>query len=493
MAIFAAKSLAGPAESALYRRLLAATLLLAAAAFYWGLGDIALMSFNEARRAIPEHDMFMSGDWLLPRLNGELYLTKPPLLYWLAAGAARLVGGVDEWAVRLPSALAATATLVFVYRYALRVFGAWPALFSVQILIANAGFAMFARRAEIEMLLTALCSAALLAALNYTHGNGGRGWLRLSYFLLGLAVLTKGPLALLFVTLPLLADALYRRQPRQWDALRDPLGWCIFWTVGLSWYVAVTWQLGFDTWLSIIQRDMVNKVQAAAGEPVYSYLLWMLTDFLPAGLLILAAPLAVWRRWKVHPVCTALLLAVAVPFLVYSLFGDKHAKYLLPVYPILALLLGKRLAELLEQAGPSLRRLLLALGILLPALYASYFVFAEARIYAYRSAAFPQFSAWLRTAPNVPLYGYRELDERLIYYAQRRIPMLDAAALQKSRESQASMLLLVENKYIAEAKPHAGCVVKEFTPYLKKGKTLAVLGFGAACPVGQDDSPGSRS
>ena len=54
-------------------------------------------------------------------------------------------------------------------------------------------------------------------------------------FLLGAAILTKGPLALLFVTLPLLADALYERQPRQWQALRDPLSWGIFLVVGSSW------------------------------------------------------------------------------------------------------------------------------------------------------------------------------------------------------------------------------------------------------------------
>src|SRR2546425_1245025 len=79
--------------------------------FFWGLGDIGLMSFNEARRALPAQAMFLEGDWLLPHLNGELYLAKPPLLYWLAASASFLFGAANEWAVRLPSALAAAATV----------------------------------------------------------------------------------------------------------------------------------------------------------------------------------------------------------------------------------------------------------------------------------------------------------------------------------------------------------------------------------------------
>ena len=469
------------AASALYRRLLWATLLLSAVVFYWGLGDIALMSFNEARRAIPASGMFTSGDWLLPRINGELYLSKPPLLYWLAAIFAQLFGAANEWAVRLPSALAASLIVWACYRYALRVFGAWSALFTVQLLLANAGFAMFARRAEIEMLLAALCSGALLAAWHYTRGDGGRGWLRLSYLLLGLAVLTKGPLALLFVTLPLLVIALYRRGPRDWDAVRDPLGWAVFLLVGLSWYVAVTWQLGFDIWLSTINKDMVGKMHGAGSEPFYSYVLWLLADFFPVGLLLLVRPLSTLRRWKTSDDCVALLLAVAVPLLLYTLFSDKHAKYLLPIYPLLALLLGKRLEEMLEQAGAGLRRLLLALGILLPLGYASFYAFGEARIFDYRISVFPQFEQWLRTAPAVPLYGYQNLDERLLYYAQRDIPMLDATALQRMRNDKVTLLLLVEHARIAEVRPQADCQIESFSPYLKKHKSLAVFGFGQVC------------
>ncbi len=473
----------------LHKRLLFATALLGVLVFFWGLGSIGLMSFNEARRAIPASGIFTSGDWLLPRINGELYLTKPPLLYWLSAMAAHLIGSADEWAVRLPSALAASITVVIAYRYALRKFGAWPALFTAQILIANAGFAMFARRAEIEMLLAALCSGALLAALHYTRGDGGRIWLRVSYFLLGLAMLTKGPLALLFVTLPLLLDALHGRTSRQWDALRDLLSWAIFLLVGLSWYAAVTWQLGPDIWATIAKKDMLNKMQGAAGEPFYNYFLWLLTDFFPAGLLLLVAPLATWRRWKTRGDITSLLIAVAIPFLLYSLFSDKHAKYLLPIYPLLAMLLGVRLCELFERGSQTLRRTLITAGLLLPALYAGFFGLAEARVFEYRIAAFPQFTQWLHTAPDVPLYGYRDLDERLMFYAQRNIPLIDSIGLIDIRKSGSPALILVESAQIETVRPQADCLVKTFSPYLKKNKSLAIFGMGTACPAHQPESP----
>lgn len=466
-----------------YRILLAVTVVVGALLFFWGLGSLPLLSFNEARRAIPASNMFATGDWLLPRLNGELYLTKPPLLYWLSAICAHLFGAANEWAVRLPSALAASCVAILVYRYALRQYGPWPALFAVQILIANASFAMDARRAHIEMLLTALCFSALLAALHFTRGDGGRRWLWLSYLLLGAATLTKGPLALLFVTLPLLVDALYQRQPRQWQALRDPIGWGIFLAVGSSWFLAVTLRMGPEIWSAILQKDIVSKVAGASGDPFYMYVVWMIADFFPFSLLVFVAPLATWRRWRLQPASVALLLAVAVTLLVYSAFNSKNAKYMLPAYPLVAILLGARLGELLDSARPWLRRGLLGLALLLPGGYAAFYAIAEARLLDYRYVAFPQFTGWLAGVGETPLYGYVSLDERLIYYARRDIPIVNDEALQRLRAAGTPLLLLVEGSRAAGMVAQADCSIKEFQPYLSRNKALAVYGFGAACPV----------
>jgi len=473
------------ARAGLYRQplfimLLSLTVLLGAAVLFWGLGDIPLLTYNEARRAVPAANMIADGDWLLPKLNGELYITKPPLIYWAAAATSYLFGVVNEWTVRIPSALAAAAIAILAYRYALRQFGAWSALFTLQILIANAGFAMLGRRAGIEMLLAALCFSSLLSALKYTHENSGRQWLLLSYFLLGAAVLAKGPIALLFVTVPLLFDALYQRQPRQWQALRDPLGWVIFLLVGLSWYVAVTLQMGVDIWRATVHTDMVNKMYGASGEPFYNYFLWLAADFFPASLLLFITPVAVWLRWKKSDVTVSLCIAFIVPFLIYTAFSDKHAKYLLPVYPLVAILLGCRLGELVSNAGPRLRRCLFIAGILLPAGYAAFYAVAEARMFHYRYQALPLIKDWFAgNVDNVPVYGYVDLDERLIYYANRNIPIIDDAKLESLKTSNA--ILLVEDSDIAKIQPQAKCLIKEFKPYLKKDGTLAVFGFGSAC------------
>ena len=120
-----------------YQRLFFFSIIISLFITFWGLGSMSLTSLNEGRRALAIKEMFTSGSWLLPTLNGELYLTKPPFLYWLSLSISMLVGKVNEWTLRLPSALAALSVLWMVYRYTLKKFGAWPALFSAQILMAN--------------------------------------------------------------------------------------------------------------------------------------------------------------------------------------------------------------------------------------------------------------------------------------------------------------------------------------------------------------------
>jgi 4-amino-4-deoxy-L-arabinose transferase-like glycosyltransferase len=457
------------------------TLLLGLAVFFWGLGAIPLLTFNEARRAIPTQAMFAGGDWLLPQLNGELYIAKPPLLYWLTTAASHVLGQVNEWSVRLPSALAALIAVFAVYRYALRRFGAWAALFTAQVLIANTTFAMFARRAEIEMLLTALCLTALLAALHYIQEQAGRRWLLLSYFLLGLAVLAKGPLALIFVTLPLIAYALAYRETRAWQALRDPVGWAILLLVGSAWFLAVSAQLGFDIWHATLQRDIVNKVGGSDAKPFYNYFLWILADFFPASLLLFIAPFAVWKRWKPDRKIIAPLVAILVPLLIFTAFSNKHAKYLLPAYPLIALLFGKRLGELMETARPALRKTLIALGLLMPFGYASFYAFAEARVFDYRHTALPSFAQWADSIRATPLYAYERLDERAIYYANHAIPLLDKTELEKTRATTPGFLLLIESKKSDAPTPQADCEIRAFKPWLDRRATLTVLGFGTAC------------
>lgn len=463
-----------------YRALLVLTCVLTLVLFFWGLGALPWLTFNEARRAIPASHMLSSGDWLIPMLNDEIYITKPPMLYWSSASLAWLLGHFNEWTARLPSALAACAIACMVFGFAKRHFGSWAALFALQVLIANAGFAMLGRQAGIEMLLSFFCVSALLAALHYAYTQSSRAWLLLSYALLGFAVLTKGPLALLFVTLPLLINAMLKPNARTWQVLTDVWAWLLFMVIAASWYLAVTLQLGADIWVATVQKDLVNKMHAQAGEPFYDYLLWIAVDFLPFILLLLIVPMRGWRQAQHPAVYRTLWIAFLVPLVVFSAFSDKHAKYLLPIYPLLALLFGAVLSRWFLAMSSRQQWRLLAVLLLLPTGYAVFYSVGEPIVFKYRVQALPQIAQWFANDSSaLPVVVYREADARLLYYAKRHLPVIDEN--QRALLPQQDIRVFAENAQIPAIQAIAQCTLHTFKPYLKRQGQLVLFGFGQAC------------
>ena len=463
-----------------YPLLLRITALIGIIVFVWGLGSVDLLTLNEGRRALAIQEMVAGGNWLLPHLNGELYITKPPLLYWLSSSLA-LVWGVNEWTLRLPSALAAIAVLIMVYRYTVQQSGQWSALFAVQLLIANLGFAMLGRRAEIEMLLTALCVGSLLSALQYIQSQSSKNWIYLSYFLLALALMTKGPLVLLLVTLPLLIAAIYSKNSHIKAVLLSWRGWLIFLIVGLAWYAVVSWQLGLDIWATVFKRDMLDKMQSDSAKPLLSYFGWIAVDFMLLIVLFFVGPKEFFKQQIQQPKQLVLLVAVVVPLVLFSLFSNKHAKYLLPIYPLIAILLAIKLAAIFDAGTEARKKIIVIIALLLPIGFAIFYALFEPKVFAYRVAAFPTFSAWVSTIKQVDLYAYEEIDSRLVYYANRSIKILDKNKLEQAKSMHRSFLLLVESDALTAVRLEADCRVKEFSPYLKKNKSLTVFGFGQVC------------
>ncbi|MGZ8272170.1 MAG: ArnT family glycosyltransferase [Methylophilus sp.] len=465
-----------------YQLLFLITILFSAIVLFWGLGSLQLMSLNEGRRAIAAKEMFLSGNWLLPTQNGELYLTKPPFFYWISTVLSLLCGGVSEWTLRLQSAFSASAIIYMVYQYTKKYFGYWAGLFSIQILIANVGFVMLARRAEIEMLLTALCLGALITAMKYIKDGGRHYWIYLSYFLLGLAVLTKGPVAMLFVTVPLIAAAFWTKDLKVRQFLTNKTGWLIFLIIGSSWYLAVTMKLGPDIWATIVKRDMIGKMQGEGSiKPVLSYAGWIAVDFLLLISLFFYKIKSFWYENKNKLEWAIPMLAVLLPFVIFSAFSNKHAKYLLPIYPVIAILLGIQLARILNDSGPRIKTVILSLGVFLPLVFAVFYMFIEPKIFHYRVAAFSQVQKWSLTVPVDKVYAFELVDSRLVYYIQKPVTVINEVELDDLLDKGQSLMLMDEGKGRQKLVAKSGCILDEFQPYLKYDKKLTIYGFGKYC------------
>jgi 4-amino-4-deoxy-L-arabinose transferase-like glycosyltransferase len=305
---------------------------------------------DEGRYAEIPREMLARGEWVVPYLQGQPYLDKPPLLYWLVIGSYRLFG-VHDWAARLVPALAVHAGILLTYLLGRRSLGERPAFWGALILSLAPGFMTMGRLLILDGLLSLWVLVSQLAGFEAVRGQRlWWGWWLLAAGACGLGVLTKGPVIVVLVTAPLLA---YRwlAGARSATSLR---AWLVFTgivgVVSLPWYVAVCLELPEFGFYFLWKHNVLRFVAPFDHiEPVWYYVPIVLIGLLPASLLmgslvrlLLSGDQAVAARRS--PELGFMLLAGGCCILFFSLSGCKLPTYILPAFPPLALALGHLIA-----------------------------------------------------------------------------------------------------------------------------------------------------
>jgi len=314
---------------------------------------------DEPRYAEVAKEIFEHGSALVMHLCGGLYPDKPPLLFWLA-GLAGKWSGWSEFAMRLPSLLATFLTawmvMVFARRYWGEIEARWAPIFFL-------GFAMVAEiggRLQIDPLLTALCTGALLLGSMPCSSSRTRSAALIGAGLLtGIGALAKGPVAWVNVGLVALVWwILLRRdsaQPRvaPWVWLVTALA-----AVGpvLLWAVAAA-EHEPRLWNALFYDQHVGRVIKADRHPgpVWKSAL-RLPLFLTPWFFLIAAGLVSWWKeritknsWNFDEGRLRALSWIAVLLLFYSLIPPKRDLYLLPLYPAAGLFAARALGERLRR------------------------------------------------------------------------------------------------------------------------------------------------
>ena len=163
-----------------------------------GLGDLEIKG-EEWRRTLPGRTMLQNNDWLVPRSGGEPYVRKPPLINWATATSFKLTGAQNEWTARLPSVLTVLAAALGMYAFSRRWMGCQAAFVGTFFFLLSAGMVEKGRIAELEVYYIAFTGLAFAAWMAGFAGTLNRyaAWLWAGFFL-GLGMLTKGPMHLLF-------------------------------------------------------------------------------------------------------------------------------------------------------------------------------------------------------------------------------------------------------------------------------------------------------
>lgn len=314
-----------------------ALLLFAAVTLLLFLGTRGLNEPDEGRYAEIAREMTVSGDWLVPHLNGIEHFQKPPLLYWLTASSVRVLGA-NEWAARLPSALAALGIVILTYGIARRVFDNATAVAATLVLVTSAEFFALARLLTPDMLLTFWVTAAI-ASLLYQ-----RRWL--FFVCMGFGFLTKGPMALV---VPISAAIGWRWTIRR-DAGQAPLPWlrgmAITLAIGLSWFICLSLRDGalFDYFWRYELVERFASSTHGRSKPFWFFLPVLLIGFVPWIVFLPQRAREVWTRWRSGEWTDAdrlLLCWIVPPFLLLSISGSKLPTYILPLFPALSLLVAR--------------------------------------------------------------------------------------------------------------------------------------------------------
>lgn len=387
--------------------MLIAVFCLAAIPYFTGLGGSSLWDANEAFYTETPREMIESGDLINPTFNYQPRFNKPPLSYWIVAAFYKLFG-VSATSERLAMALAALAMMATAFALGRLLFSTEAGLYAALAIALAPRFLMFSRRIMIDVYMAMFMAAILLFfALAEARPNERRRYLTLMYVAVGLALMTKGPVAAVLPALAFITYfALHRELRRVWTMML-PYGALIVAAMVSPWYLAIYEQHGWQYISTFILKDNLSRYTQPVWGPrrgIFFYLPVVIGDLFPWSLFLIPVMLVAARRWvqtssllerlrrnRQQPPADLrgaanvgadaepgarlkrlYLIWVAVIVIFFSLSQNKEDLYILPIYPAVAALVGAFLAQAANSDASRLhlawtRWIAVAMGLLIAA------------------------------------------------------------------------------------------------------------------------------
>lgn len=386
--------------------------LLIAVTFIWfaNLEYRTLIKPDEGRYAEIPREMVVSGDWVTPHLNDLKYFEKPPLQYW-ATATAYTVFGEHQWTSRLWTGLTGFAGILLVWFAGLRLFGREAASYAMLLLSSSLLYVLMGHINTLDMGVTfflTLGIVGLLLGQSEYDISRQRNWMLLAWAGLALAVLSKGLMGLI---LPGAALFIYCVAQRDFSVLKR-----MHWVAGLTVFLLIT-----APWFYLVMKanpEFFGKFfiyehytrfttkELGRYQPWYYFVPVLLAGMLPWTVLMIDTMLRTWRGssqfGNAFNAERFLLIWALFIYVFFTVSGSKLPSYLLPMFPALALLMGKRIAEmrprvLFWQIAPAI---IAALALLVLALNVGKLADTPNQAELY-----PHYTLWLAGAALVMLAG----------------------------------------------------------------------------------------
>ncbi|WP_276499266.1 glycosyltransferase family 39 protein [Pontibacter litorisediminis] len=318
----------------------------------FNLGGWGVIETSEARYAEISREMWLSGDWLHPRLLGIQHYHKPPVTYIVTAFGMELFGP-NAFGARFFLQLSLLLQVWLVYLIGKALFAnPRQALLAAVLYFTIPAVLLSARNLTTDSFLTTFELAAILAWVRY-RSRAEVGWLYFFYLLLALAFLTKGPVGLIFPVLVAIGlggnyAALNKRHTSGWHHLP---GLLLFLALGSSWYVYLMLHdpqfVDYFLFKHTVQR-YANPETFGRSKPWWFYLVLAPALSLPWSAILLVQ----FRRLREmpRPLKRLFILWIPVPLVFFSFSGSKLILYILPIFAGQALLTTWLLLHMPEKA-----------------------------------------------------------------------------------------------------------------------------------------------
>jgi 4-amino-4-deoxy-L-arabinose transferase-like glycosyltransferase len=384
----------------------------------WGLPALTLFTFlfllggrslnepDEGRYSEIAREMIETGDWLVPHLWYLPHLDKPPMTCWLVAASMKLFGQ-NEWAARLPVALAGISGVWAAFLLGCSLGGRRAGFWSAVILQSSLLYFAMARMLTPDILLTQFTAWAVyffwrswLVGAEVTRLKSRSGielepphvgsyfsqknffaWHLAGWTAIALGFLTKGPIALVILLIAFGSLLVFRRKEISKKRMLFgglTAGFALFLILAAPWFLAVFQRVPQSAHYMILGQAaghlLGTTIKNRHGGAFYFFGI-LAVGFLPWMFLLgWLWRRAHWRALTDRQKDGWLLLNVWAVF-TFALFSFSHAKlpaYILPVFPALAIMLALRFfceERAVESAPRWAWRLCLASSLLLPAIF----------------------------------------------------------------------------------------------------------------------------
>lgn len=329
-----------------FKGLLWVVLILALFALFINFSILPFLS-DEATRGIVTLEMMISGNFIQPTINGELYYNKLPGFNWVQTLFINMAGSTEEWVFRLPTLVSLMLFGVLIYLFTRKFLKQYAIIAALLFIVSGRILFWDSFMGLIDLTYSMVTFAGFVVLIRCHIKARYKPFFILSYLLAGIGFLMKGMPSIAFQILSILALLIYDKQYRVLFSSMHVMGILVFISIVGGYYLMYETNSSMsDSIFTLVNES--NRFQATRSNSmgwwlhVLNFPLSLIKEFAPVTLLsVLFISGEIRRKTLAEPFYRYCLLLFGVNIIIYWLSADMRSRYLFMLMPLITIILVK--------------------------------------------------------------------------------------------------------------------------------------------------------